>query len=154
MTHSPTVPNYRYIAFIDEAGDPGTKRVRPIDPVGGTEWMTIGCALFRVEREPSLPGYVGAVLEKLNVRNRPDLHFRYLSPWKQQAACDDLDTGPRYTAPAKALKPKMATEKGAVADFGLTLQPNPYSKQLSTVVQEGTLPIEQREIFEFYGFTF
>ena len=32
------VPSPYYIAFIDEAGDPGLNTVRPIDEVGGSEW--------------------------------------------------------------------------------------------------------------------
>jgi hypothetical protein len=28
-----------YTAFIDEAGDPGLNTVRPIDAVGGSEWL-------------------------------------------------------------------------------------------------------------------
>lgn len=81
------IADYEYIAYIDEAGDPGTKRVRPIDPVGGTEWMTIGCALFRRERELHLPSYVGDVLKRINVRTRPDLHFRAFSQSRQREVC-------------------------------------------------------------------
>lgn len=291
---SQSIP-YGYIAYIDEAGDPGTKRVRPLDPKGGTEWMTIGCAVFRAEREDHLPGYVGAILQKINVRTRPDLHFRFLSPSRQieacalaaklpatyfvvcsnkrnmrghlnarasrisrdqqwfynwlirlliervstfvyahsvstygtpryvkfifskrgghsysqtaayhyilreqararsavlkyslpdwrvihynlqeviqhnnsaglqiadcvassfYTACDSLDTGPCYLEPAKLLKPKMASENGSVADFGVVLQPNPFASQVTTAVMDGFIPIEQRGIFKFYGFNF
>jgi len=69
-------------------------------------------------------------------------------------ACDDLDTGPRYLLPAQRLKPRMAVEAGKVADFGLVLQPNPYSKQLSTTVRDGIIDESQREIFSYYGFDF
>ena len=295
MISSLPVPPHRYIAFIDEAGDTGIKRVRPIDPVGGTEWLTIGCALVRVENEPNLPEYVGNILDKIGVKNRPDLHFRMIkkhrqaetchllsklpttlfvvcsnkrnirlynneraaakmhgSQWlynylvrvllervtafvynhsveqykepsfvrfvfsnrgghsysqttayqfvlKQQArarsallkyrlpewrvmhpsmidvvdhsncaglqiadcvasafytACDNLDTGPLFLEPAKALRPRIAQESGKIADFGVVLQPNPFSKQISTQVMDGYIPKAQREIFEFYGFTF
>jgi hypothetical protein len=81
-------PPYRYIAFIDEAGDPGIKRVRPIDPVGGTEWMTVGCALFQRDRERQLPSFVGEILARIHIRNRPDLHFRDLSPSRQKEVCE------------------------------------------------------------------
>jgi hypothetical protein len=36
-----------YIAFIDEAGDPGLSNVRPIDAVGGTEWLCLGAIFMR-----------------------------------------------------------------------------------------------------------
>lgn len=295
MVHFPQGRDYSYLAYIDEAGDPGTKTVRPIDPVGGTEWMTLGCALVQRSNDGLLPQLVGNVLKSINIRTRPDLHFRGLSKSRQDeschfiakmpiqlfcvcsnkrnmreydnplaakkmhskqwfynflvrlllervtsavaahslinfgthrhvkfifsrrgghsysqtkayheilrlqsraqtavlryrmpiwsvmhmdlvevdnhdlsaglqladcvasafyTACDDLDTGPRYLSPAKRLEPKMARENGRIADFGLVLQPNPYSKQLSTKVRDGTIGREQREIFEYYGFDF
>jgi hypothetical protein len=41
-------PEYYYVACIDEAGDPGIRRVRPHDPNGGSEWLTLGCSLRTV----------------------------------------------------------------------------------------------------------
>lgn len=90
---------YHYVAYIDEAGDPGIKRVRPIDSVGGTEWMTIGCALVQASNDHVLPERVGNILADLGVRNRPDLHFRFLSPTRQKRACELLANMPaRYFA--------------------------------------------------------
>jgi hypothetical protein len=287
--------NPSYVAYIDEAGDPGITKVRPIDPVGGTEWMTIGCALIQRKYDPRLPDFVGDILKAIHVRTRPDLHFRHLSKTRQEevcaliarmplklfcvcsnkrnmrqydnpraasrmhskqwlynflvrlliervtsavaahseenfgerryvkfvfsrrgghsysqtkayhelmrlqarakttvlkyriptwsvmsmslievadhnvnaglqiadcvasafyTACDDLDTGPRYILPAQRLKPRMAEEHGRIADFGLVLQPNPYSRQISTKVRDGVIDEGQRAIFEFYGFNF
>jgi hypothetical protein len=36
------LPTYDYVAFIDEAGDPGISKVRPLDANGGSEWLMIG----------------------------------------------------------------------------------------------------------------
>lgn len=52
--------------------------------------MTLGCALFQAKWEKELPQQVGAILKKLNVRTRPDLHFRFLSPTRQKSACSEL----------------------------------------------------------------
>lgn len=81
-------PDYEYIAFLDEAGDPGLNRVRPIDPVGGTEWMVIGATLIRRANESYPPKWVGEILKDIGIRQRPDLHFRDLSPTRQLRVCE------------------------------------------------------------------
>lgn len=80
-------PDYEYIAYIDEAGDPGLNRVRPIDDAGGTEWMVIGAALVRKNNELMPPKWVGDILNDIGIRQRPDLHFRDLSPTRQIRVC-------------------------------------------------------------------
>lgn len=81
-------PEYEYIAYIDEAGDPGIKTVRPIDEKGGTEWIVIGAALIRKSKVIEPPLWVGNILKDIDVRQRPDLHFRKLSPTRQKRVCE------------------------------------------------------------------
>jgi Protein of unknown function (DUF3800) len=50
-------PPYHYVAFIDEAGDPGISRVRPLDPVGGSEWLVIGATVMEARREERITDY-------------------------------------------------------------------------------------------------
>ena len=80
-------PAYEYVAFIDEAGDTGLKNVRPIDLKGGTEWFVIGATLVRRANEKEVPKWVGNILADIEVRQRPDLHFRLLSPTRQVRVC-------------------------------------------------------------------
>ena len=40
---------YGYIAFIDEAGDPGLNRVRPIDENGASEWLVLSAVVMRAK---------------------------------------------------------------------------------------------------------
>ena len=42
---------YDYVLFIDEAGDDGLTRVKPIDPDGASEWLVISGVLVRAEDE-------------------------------------------------------------------------------------------------------
>ena len=42
---------YEYVLYIDEAGDDGLKRVRPLDPIGASEWLVISGVLDRVNNE-------------------------------------------------------------------------------------------------------
>lgn len=82
-----SIPDYDYIAYIDEAGDPGLNRVRPIDEVGGTEWFVIGCALIRKSDEDKPPAWIKNILSDLGIHQRPDLHYRDLSPTRKLRAC-------------------------------------------------------------------
>jgi hypothetical protein len=79
-----------YIAYIDEAGDPGIRRVRPIDAVGGTEWLVIGCMLIRATREKEPVQWVRNVLSNVGSGQRKQLHFRELDEWRKPLACQQL----------------------------------------------------------------
>lgn len=48
------IPEPYYVAYIDEAGDAGLKKVRPIDAVGATEWLCLGAVLIKVKYEPEV----------------------------------------------------------------------------------------------------
>jgi len=45
---------YSYIAYIDEAGDDGIRKVRPIDPNGASEWLVLSAIVIRASREKEL----------------------------------------------------------------------------------------------------
>lgn len=91
-----TIP-YEYVAYIDEAGDPGLERVRPIDQVGGTEWLTIGCALIKRNEETFPTEWIKAILADIGIKQRPDLHFRHISPTRRLRTCDLMSELPaRY----------------------------------------------------------
>lgn len=66
-------PDCGYIAYIDEAGDPGLNRVRPIDPDGSTEWLSIGAIVIRAERESETVAWVKTIREAIRLRQKPDL---------------------------------------------------------------------------------
>ena len=79
--------SYEYVLFIDEAGDDGLGRVRPIDEVGGTEWLVIGGVLVRANNEHLVPEWVKDIRQNIGARQGPALHFRDLSPSKKATAC-------------------------------------------------------------------
>jgi hypothetical protein len=37
-----------FVAYIDESGDTGIERVRPMSPVDASEWLVLLCFLIRV----------------------------------------------------------------------------------------------------------
>jgi hypothetical protein len=44
--------DYGYIAYVDEAGDPGLNKVRPIDENGASEWLVLSAVVMKAKREP------------------------------------------------------------------------------------------------------
>lgn len=89
-----TAKEYGYIAYIDEAGDPGLKRVRPIDDEGGTEWLILSAVVIRTLREPMVKDWVENIIAELGIKQRNDLHYRTLSPTRRIAAGQKIATLP------------------------------------------------------------
>ena len=73
-----------YIAYIDEAGDPGLKRVRPIDENGASEWLVLSAVVMKAEREPKIVDWVSGIIDGLDIHQRRDLHYRNLSPTRKR----------------------------------------------------------------------
>src|SRR6266436_2985825 len=83
-------PPYYYIALIDEAGDPGIERVRPIDNPGGNEWLVMGAALIEASNEREPVTWVRSILDVLKRRQSRELHFRNLLEWQKPLVCQEL----------------------------------------------------------------
>lgn len=90
MSLAENVPEPYYIAYIDEAGDPGLNTVRPIDPNGSSEWLALGAVLIQAARGPELVEWVRKIRAAINLRQRPDLHFRKLSPDRRIIVCQHI----------------------------------------------------------------
>jgi hypothetical protein len=76
---------YGYIAYIDEAGDPGLNKVRPIDENGASEWLVLSAIVVKAEREPLVVDWVADIRNGVGVTQRSDLHYRTLSPTRRIA---------------------------------------------------------------------
>lgn len=83
-------PPHYYIAYIDEAGDPGIRRVRPADPNGASEWFTLGCSLIQLKSESEQVKWVRTILDKLDMKQKTVLHFRDLVEWRKPLVCQLL----------------------------------------------------------------
>lgn len=77
---------YGYIAYIDEAGDPGLKKVRPLDEDGSSEWLILSAVVMRAKWEPDVPIWLHDIKRSIAVDTRGALHFRKLSPTRRLAA--------------------------------------------------------------------
>lgn len=81
---------YEYVLFIDEAGDDGLNRVRPIDVDGASEWLIIGAILIRKSKEDQLGEWLKSIKEDINSTQSSNLHYKNLSPKKRLRACELL----------------------------------------------------------------
>ena len=84
------IPSPYYIAFIDEAGDAGLKTVRPIDAVGGTEWLCLGAVVIKVEHEATATTWIRSILTKAGIADRANLHYRRLNNDQKRIAVSEL----------------------------------------------------------------
>lgn len=80
-------PDYSYVAYVDEAGDPGLKRVKPDDHPGSSEWLMVSAVVIRSENEAVVSDWIREIMVKLNSHQMRDLHFAKLSPARKLAAC-------------------------------------------------------------------
>lgn len=76
---------YGYVAYIDEAGETGLAKVRPIDENGSSEWFVLSAVVMRAKWEPDVVGWVRDIRDSIGVKQRPDLHYRTLSPTRKVA---------------------------------------------------------------------
>jgi hypothetical protein len=87
---SAEIPKPYYVAFVDEAGDPGLKAVRPVDPTGGTEWLCLGAVLTSAKNEAALASWVRSALAKADARNRSELHYRNLADHQKRIVVSEI----------------------------------------------------------------
>lgn len=79
-------PEYHYVAYIDEAGDPHLTKVRPIDENGGTEWIMLSAVVIRAKWEPEVASWINKIRDDLGLDKKGAIHYRNLSPARRLAA--------------------------------------------------------------------
>jgi hypothetical protein len=47
MSADPNTPDYDYVAYIDESGDQGLQKVKPLDPDGSSERLVVSRLAIR-----------------------------------------------------------------------------------------------------------
>src|SRR3954454_2837336 len=82
-----------YVAYIDESGDDGLAKVKPIDSDGASEWFVLGAVVTPADCQREAL-WVQKILSELKVRQRPTLHFQPLDRQRQIKACQIIGTIP------------------------------------------------------------
>jgi hypothetical protein len=68
----------------------GLRRVRPLVTGGSSEWFVLAALLVKIDRDTNVVGWVRDIRSKLRKVNRPDLHFRHLSPPNKRIVCNGI----------------------------------------------------------------
>lgn len=76
-----------FIAYVDEAGDDGLRRIRTPSSPGASEWFVLAAVVIRAEREPEMRGWVDEIIRTLGQHQVRSLHFRTLPEWKKADVC-------------------------------------------------------------------
>ncbi|HEY4114824.1 MAG TPA: DUF3800 domain-containing protein [Rhizomicrobium sp.] len=79
MSAEPFEPEHKYVAYIDEAGDPGLDRVKPIDERGSSEWLIVSAVVIPVAAEAVAGDWIKTILRRVGSNQRVDVHFRKLA---------------------------------------------------------------------------
>lgn len=95
MSGAIQIPDYHYVAYIDESGDQGLRTVKPIDANGSSEWLVVSAVVVRAENEFRVPAWVDAIKAELRSQQLQILHFRKLKPaWRKETVCRHMASLP------------------------------------------------------------
>lgn len=83
----PSVPDYGYVAYIDESGDDGLRAVKPLSARGSSEWLVLSAVVIRAENQAKVPEWADSILSKFRYRQTSQIHFTDLNDAKKAAAC-------------------------------------------------------------------
>ncbi len=89
MSNSSEGTPYHYVAYIDEAGDPGLARVKPSDNPGSSEWLILSAVLVGIPNEKNVAPWRNEILRQIRSQ-RKDLHFTDLKPWNKRIVCSEI----------------------------------------------------------------
>lgn len=111
-----------YIAYIDEAGDPGLKRVKPLDPNGSSEWLILSAVVVRASREAEVVQWGRDFVKLAGSRQSQQVHFRKLQENAQIAVCERFSTLPLRAFVVASNKKNMKNWRNPFAEaMALTL---------------------------------
>jgi len=108
--------DFDYIAYIDEAGDPGLRKVKPIDINGSSEWLIISAVLIKANREREVVGWAKDLVNLCCGPQTKEFHFRKLNDQNQIAACKYLATKPVRAFATCSNKKNMKNWKNPFAE--------------------------------------
>jgi len=87
---APEQPEYHYVAYIDEAGDPGLRKVKPLDENGSSEWIIVAGALIPADLEADVSTWIAEMMTAINSRQMKDIHFQKLNDNRKLLVCNML----------------------------------------------------------------
>ncbi len=111
------MPRIGYVAYIDEAGDDGIKKLRTQTEKGATEWLVISAVVIHVENSPQIVPWVRNIITaQKNSHQLRHLHFRSLDHAGKIAACTALAGNEVYLFSTLSYKPTMEGYENPAAE--------------------------------------
>lgn len=110
------LPGYRYVAYIDESGDPGIRRVKPLDRPGSSEWFVVAGVVVAAEREAEIPSWVAEMAREMASRQMREIHFQKLTPQRKLIACRHVAQRPVRCFVVASNKQNMRAHKNPWAE--------------------------------------
>lgn len=89
-----STPDYEFIAYIDEGGDPGLRRIRPIDEKGSTEWMVLSAVVVSRAQDANAKAWVADICKATGQTHDQVIHFKDLEPEHKLLAAQSLGALP------------------------------------------------------------
>ena len=86
--------DYGFVAYIDEAGDPGLNKVLPIDADGASEWLVLAATLISKKHEPDVSRWGKEFLSQCGGKQQNYFHFRKANDMNKEFACERLSALP------------------------------------------------------------
>ncbi len=82
--------NYKYVAYIDEAGDDGLRKIRPLDKAGSSEWLVVSAVVIKASREDEVAKWVDDIRTGLWRYSGRGLHFKNFNENKRLYVCEQM----------------------------------------------------------------
>jgi hypothetical protein len=73
-------PEYEYVVFIDESGDPGLSKVKPIDEKGSSEWLIVAAIVTSKRYEVDVDDWVAMSRRGFGIVSRSTCILRISIP--------------------------------------------------------------------------
>lgn len=86
--------DYEYVAYVDESGDPGLSRIKPIDNNGASEWCIVSAVVVRRANEVNCAEWVDAISRQFNNYQARAIHFSKLKDSRRMLACEEVASRP------------------------------------------------------------
>jgi hypothetical protein len=148
---------YDYIAYIDEAGDPGLRWVKPTDNKGSA-WFVLSAVVVHADRESEVTEWVAQALAKLRLHQTKAIHFRKLDTLRKTVVCEHLADLPIRCFVMASYKPNMrrwrndfAARKSQELVGRLVPNPNWFYFWCSRILMEKVSHFVMQNSMERYG---
>lgn len=96
----------KYVAYIDESGCDGLKRLKP-HPKGSSEWFVISGTIVRKDNDTRMLPWVRSILTEIGQPKCRDLHFKKLNYRKKKIVSEQIADLPIRNFVVLSHKPNM-----------------------------------------------